>query len=408
VVAAEMHEMNCHIGSANSERPIHLAIIAPGELYGGVERFVNILAKSLDEAHEVKPLVILFNDGNHAEGLRSDGINVIIPEQRWKYDVSLIRRLSEIFRTERIDIVHTNGYKATIVGTLAAKMAGIPVVKTEHGKLEPGAWYDPRHVRMRANLFLDELVTRRLVTHTIYVTHDLQCTIGRKEDLTTSSIIYNGIAPIAPRTSAHPAEIDPHAFNVGIIGRLAEVKGHGVLLRALSRLNDLSDLRVHIIGEGELKAEIQQYCHAQKLDGRVQLLNFRSNIYDYISALDLLVMPSLHEGLPYILLESMYLRVPVIASDTGGLGEILESEVDCLLVESGNEKMLAQAISTLYHDANLRTRLAENAYQKVCKDFMVQNMMEEYLNIFHRFVSARRSEDKECLKSTVGAVGARR
>jgi glycosyltransferase involved in cell wall biosynthesis len=360
---------------------IRVAIIAPGEVYGGVERFVNVLSETLQDENEAEPLVILLHDGLQAQSLRQRGIEVIVPEQRSKYDPSLVKKLAEVYRRKRIDVVHTNGYKATILGAAAAKMIGLPVVKTEHGKLEPRTWLDPRHIRMRVNLLLDELSTRWLVDHIVYVTHDLQCAY-RRRNLETGSIVYNGIPPIQLDTASPPPEIDSGKFNVGVIGRLAEVKGHLILLRALTHLRDLPDLAVHVIGEGPRKHALCRYCVEQELSDIVQFLGFRNDIYRYLAAFDLLVMPSLHEGLPYVLLESMSLGVPVVASNVGGLREILEDAEDALLVEPGNDASLAGAIRTLYEDQVLRERLARSAICKVGKDYIASAMARDYLEIY--------------------------
>lgn len=362
---------------------IRVAIIAPGEVYGGVERFVNVLAECFNDDQEVQPLVILFHDTVQAELLRKSGVEVVIPQQRGKYDLSLAGKLAGLFKRKGIDIVHTNGYKATILGAIAAKYVGIPVVKTEHGKLEPGLCIDPRHLRMRVNRFLDEIVTRLFVHHVVYVSHDLQSMFRRNNDREKSSIIYNGINPIQISQRVRPPEIDSTFFNIGMIGRLTTVKGHRVLLNALTQLHDLKDLRVHIIGEGSLEKDLRKFCQRHGLNGTVQFLNFKQNIYDYISSLDLLVMPSVHEGLPYVLLESMYLKIPIIASEVGGLNEILQNNIDALLVKPGDERSLAEAIRSLHTCHALRKILSENAFQKVQKDFMVTTMAREYTELYY-------------------------
>lgn len=361
---------------------MNLAILAPGELYGGVERFVCTLAKYLREETEITPLVVLFQEGEQYRELISSDVDTVVIRSRWKYDFSVVRRLIRLFKARRITVVHTNGYKATILGGLAGKICGARVVKTEHGRPEPSRCRDFDWFRMRCNLAADEIVTRSLVDHVVYVTRDLHSTFQKNGRDVMSSVIYNGIFPISEDGCSIPSEIDPTKFNIGIVGRLTEVKGHHLLLDALMRLRDISDVRLNIVGEGPLKTELEGYCQERGLMDRVRLLDFKANVFDYIRAFDLLAMPSLYEGLPYALLESMFLKAPIVASNVGGPGEIIEHEVDGLLVRPGNAENLAEAIRYMRIHGAERTRLAENAYRKVCDNFMVSHMARKYAGVF--------------------------
>jgi len=376
---------------------MNVALCAPGEIYGGVERFVHTLATYLRDETDVRPLVVLFEEGTHSRTLREAGVETVVIQPRWKYDVLVIRKLVHLFKTREIDVVHTSGYKATILATAAAKLCGIGTVKTEHGRLEPGNPYSVGHLRMRFNLLADRTVTHTCVDHVVYVTHDLKSCMLRNGKAGRSSVIHNGIVPIHTDAHPFPSDIDRNAFNIGIVGRLDEVKGHRSLLAALTRLSDLPRIAVNVIGEGALRSELERYSRQEQLTGRVKFLGFRENIHDYMRAFDVLAMPSLYEGLPYTLLEGMYLRRPVIASNVGGLREVLQDKVDALLVEPGNVDRLAEAIRYLYQNDAERTHLAENARRKICERFMISTMAEQYIEVFHR---VSRKSDTE--RRTIG------
>jgi glycosyltransferase involved in cell wall biosynthesis len=95
-------------------------------------------------------------------------------------------------------------------------------------------------------------------------------------------------------------------------------------------------------------------------------------------------MPSLHEGLPYALLEAMYLRVPIIASNVGGISEILENNTDSILIEPSDPELIANAIRALVENKNVGKRLQENAFKKVMGNFMIGKMVNEYLGVYLR------------------------
>jgi glycosyltransferase involved in cell wall biosynthesis len=123
----------------------------------------------------------------------------------------------------------------------------------------------------------------------------------------------------------------------------------------------------------------------------VAFLGFKENIRDYIAALDVLAIPSLYEGLPYVLLESMSSGAPVIAARVGGIREILEHKKDSLLIEPGNDRELAETIRFLYNHPKVRIRLARDAFEKVNDSFMVGNMASLYLTLYRKVCSGHSS-----------------
>ena len=361
---------------------VNLAICAPGELYGGVERFVSTFAEYLRDETRIMPTVVLFQEDEHSNSLKRNGIDTVVIQSKWKYDPRVLKKLVHLFKSRQINVVHTNGYKATILGAIAARICGARTVKTEHGRMEPRKHFDYAWFRMRCNLFADKVVTRFLVDRVAYVTHDLQYSFQKGGHDGKSSVIYNGIPPVSFDSPSSLPDMDRSAFNIGIVGRLSEVKGHRTLLAAFASLRDLRDIRLTIIGRGPLRSQLEEFCRKNALADVVQFLDFRENIHDYIGAFDVLAMPSVYEGLPYVLLESMYLKTPVIGSNVGGLKEVLRNETDALLVEPGDAKGLERAIRHLYSHEAERIRLAENAYQKVRQSFMISRMAQQYMEIF--------------------------
>jgi len=365
-----------------SDQNIKVAICAAGELYGGVERFVSTFTEYLRDNTAIEFVVVLFYEGELARRLRSTGVDTVTVVSRWKYDPGVIARLVRLFRTRRISVVHTHGYLATILGAVAGKWSGARVVKTEHGKMEPRSRYGLRWLRMRINLFVDNLVTKALVDHVVYVTADLCKSFRAAKGRGRYSVIRNGIPPISVDADDGSLDIDRDAFNIGMVGRLSAVKGHTVTLRALLRLPERDRVKVCLFGTGPLEHELRGFCRSHGLDDSVRFMGFRSDVLEWISRFDAFVMPSLHEGLPYALLEAMYLGVPIIASRVGGLAEILEDEVDALLVEPGDECELAQAIERLMAKPDLCATLARNARTKAETQFVIEPMACQYLELY--------------------------
>ncbi len=373
-------------GVARGVEDLRVAICSSGEVYGGVEEFIFTFSEYLKGNAEIEFLVVLFHEGKLFKKLKKNGIRVELVASAFKYDPSLPLKLIRTFRKHKINLVHTHGYKSNILAGMAARSCGIKIVKTEHGRQEPSRGFSGR--RMSFNLKLDRFITGLFVDEVVYVSKDIQSFYQMIYRKPRQTVIYNGIKPIA-LSEDRSACLDRAFMNIGIVGRIAEVKGHIHLINAVKRLPDLDRLRVLVFGEGPLKETLQDYCEKNGLSDRIFFLGFKDNIHEYISQLDLFIMPSLHEGLPYALLEAMFLRVPVIASNVGGIKEILENNVDSILIEPSNPESMADAIRGLAGNKDLGKRLQENAFKKVTKKFMIGKMANEYLRAYLRSFEGR-------------------
>lgn len=362
-------------------RPFKIAISSTGELYGGVEQFIYTFAKGLYNQYNVSPLVILFNKGVLYEKLMERRIPVEVVELKFKYSIFSIFKIAEILRKYRIDIVHTHGYKATILAGVAAKMCRLKIIKTEHGRLETTEGWG--HYKMVLNTFLDRIVSLFILDAAVFVSEDIQSWYLQYYKNVRRAVIHNGIEPIG----TSPKNNSKKSFDIGIVGRVTEVKGHLYLLKAMQRLTNLENIKLCIFGEGPLEAELKEFCDKTGLSQRVTFMGFRKNIYEYLNYLDLLVIPSLHEGLPYILLEAMYLKVPIVATNVGGLKEVLKNGEDAILVPPKDGNALARAIEVMYSDQELRFRMAQRAFDKVCEQYLCDMMVKKYMDLYNECLS---------------------
>lgn len=361
---------------------INLAICSTGELYGGVEQFIYTFSDYLKKETNVNFIVLLFNKGLLYEKLKEARIETYIISSIFKYNIGVIRQIIKLFKEKEINVVHTHGYKANILCGIAARIYNIKVVKTEHGKLEPSTPYSLKWIKMQFNHLIDKIISKRVLDSIVYVSKDIEAHFKDNYNGLNSYVIYNGIQPIKFNKNNKLPDFDYNTFNIGIIGRLSEVKGHIYLIKAIKRLSGLKNIRLYIFGDGSLKDKLQSYCIDNNIFKYVHFMGFKDNIYDYIHALNIFIMPSLYEGLPYALLEAMYLKAPIIASDVGGLKEILENNVDATLVPPADEEKLANAIRYLYINSKVREQLVNNAYKKVSEEFLIDKMSIKYLNVY--------------------------
>jgi glycosyltransferase involved in cell wall biosynthesis len=367
-------------------REPRVALCAAGEIWGGVEQFIETASEEL-RRRGVGFVVLLLNEGLLAKRLRESALPVEVVRTVGKYDPTGAFRIGRALRRHRIRIVHVHGYKASLLGGIAAKLNGMRLVKTEHGSLEPFSGW--ARLKMKVNLWLDEAFSKRFLDAIIFVSRDIQQNLASRYRRIPQTVIYNAIQRIDD--SGDPASTPPlqpeGAFRIGIVGRLKPIKGHEVLLRAFSQLAHRSELRLYIFGEGPTEPTLRRLCRESGHEDRVQFMGFRENIHGYMRQLDVMAMPSFHEGIPYAALEAMSLRVPLVASRVGGLREILEHEVDALLVPPGDAEALARAIERLATDPDLRSRLVRSARNKVQDQFQASPMVDRYLAVYRRAVA---------------------
>ncbi len=317
-------------------------------------------------------------DGPLRSRLVENGLAVEVVGSSRRYDPLALKAIKAALGAHRTTVAHTHGYKATILGGIAARMSRIAVVHTEHGRLEPGRGLD--HLKMRANELAERLIARMTIDADVAVTKDVQAHSKPLGSDIARYVVYNGL-DAEPGYSVGKAL--PHqTFDVGIVGRLAPVKGHRYLIDAVRRLTELPNIRLLIFGEGPLDAELRSYCQSEVLRGRVVFMGFRDNIRQHMAGLDVLAIPSLHEGLPFTLLEGMHLGLPIVASDVGGLAEVLANGATALLVPPTDSAALGRAIERLYREPGIRASLAHRAKKVVDTHFLADTMAERYLEIY--------------------------
>ncbi len=364
-------------------RPVETRVImlAPGELFGGVETQLLGLCKRLHGLCDHPPVLALFHDRELAARAREAGIRTEILPSRHRYDSGAARNLIDLVSSTGSTVLHVHGYRAMITAAVAGSGLGVPVVKTEHGLPEPGGGMVHR-LKTRLNRRLDAWATRRAGAAVCYVTSDIMSRFSRPHRGLARQVVNNGIDPLDRSTTSRPAELSPECFNVGIVGRISAIKGIGYALQALSS-DDVPDrVRLHVIGTGPMAAELERDAVAMGIDDRVRFHGFRRDVYDWLAHLDALVMPSLHEGLPYTLLEAMSFGTPVIASRVGGLAEVLRDEETGLLVDVGDVRGIVQSVARLSADPDLVSRLGRASAAEQREGYTLQSMTDAYLDVY--------------------------
>jgi len=358
---------------------------------GGTRRHLSDVVLNLDrDRFEVTVLCANLRDPgfmHDVEILRARGVDVrIVRMVREIHPLIDARALAQVRRHVRAggyDVVHTHSSKAGILGRVAAYRAGVPaVVHTPHAFA-----FQMRTGVLRHLLYvLAERWAARLAGRIVCV-----CASEREEALRHRIappekivVIENAIdfTAFRARYDSVDREAARRAFDlgsdeivVGMAARYTEQKGHDILVRAAARLPHSLPFRLLLPGSGRCKAAVQARIRRMGLAERCFVTEALDDPVPFYAAIDVFVMPSLWEGLPYSLLDVMAAGKPIVASGIGGIADTLEDERTGLLVPAGDTAALAEALARVLGEPGLSGRLGAAAHQAARRRHSLKDMI---------------------------------
>lgn len=313
-------------------------------------------------------------------------------------DLRALLALRRYLRAHSFDIIHCHSSKAGMLGRLAAWLARSRAVRI----YSPHAFafqMDEGRLKRAVYRFLEWCAGR--------ITHLLVCMAPSERELAVRArLVGPGRALVVPtgvdvrrfHPSAEPSglreELDiPRRHRlVGTVGALVPQKGHAFLVEAAALvLQQMPHTSFIIAGEGPLRDELQARLAELDLGRRFRLLGRRDDVPGVLSSLDLFVMPSLWEGLPYALLEAMAVGVPVVATEIPGLVDLVEPTRTGWLAPARSAEHLAEAIMRALNDPGLSAMMAQTARARILAGHTRERMLEQLAAIYERAVEERRS-----------------
>ncbi len=305
------------------------------------------------------------------------------------------KALKSYLKDMGFDIVHTNILRADLFGRIAAHSVGVPViVSTEHGL---HAW------EHRGGL-VRKIVKWLYVRTAAYNSAIIAVSDAVKESLVNEGIppekihrIYNGVdvnafAPLPdPEREKMRAYItdDRVCCTIGLVGHLVELKGLRYFIEALpSVFEKYPEALVVVVGEGPLRREMENEVAKEPFSGRVKFLGKLSQITGRImAALDVLVQPSLTESFGLTVAEALSCEVPVVASNVGGLTELIEDGVCGYLVPPRDPKALADKITDLLDHPDKRRSMGRAGRERILNNFPLSRTVEKYVDLYTKLLS---------------------
>ncbi len=362
--------------------------VAMGDLWAGAEVHLLALMTYLVRMHDFEWSVVLFNEGRLADELRKLPLSLTVIPEAHHCPLALAFGLAKVFKQFRPDVVHTHKYKDSIIGSIVARCMGIPhVVRVVHGMPEP--FQGLRNAKMVGYTIADRFVSGWLVDKVIAVSSDIEEVLGRIYDVDRVVCIHNGIDLETVRVTIQKADkrkewnIDDKAIVIGTVGRLVPVKGHAILLEAFRILSQFyQNVILIFVGEGPLRVQLEAEASRMGLGKSVIFSGHQEQSYDFINMMDVFVLPSLHEGIPMVLLEAFALSRPVIASRVGGIPEVVSHGYSGVLVSPTSADELATAIKLLIEDPSKAVAFAVAGRGQVEHEFSASLMADRTAEMY--------------------------
>jgi len=304
--------------------------------------------------------------------------------ERCRFDPMIFWQSYRLCKSAGIDIVQTHNYKAAVVGLFCKYFMGIKWVAFTHGwtnedfKVKFYNFLEPFILR-----FADTVITVSKALKEKMIKHGVprkKCvTVHNAIDGNFGNTLLDGYGDIRDKYS-----IPPKAEIISVIGRLSLEKGHRYFLEAFKMTqNKRSDIYAFIIGEGPEEEQLKKQCTSMGIDRYIKFVGYQKDMHPFYMSSDVVVLSSLSEGLPNVVLESLAYGVLVVATSVGGVPEIIEDGYNGILVPLKDSVAISNALIRVLDDSTLRDSLSKNGKETVKSKFSPITRANRLMDIYY-------------------------
>ena len=356
------------------------------------DRFESILAAGKVERTE-KDMIYL---------AREKGVNpIIIPElgrqiQPFK-DLIAFWKIYRLLKREKPDIVHTHTAKAGTLGRIASIFAGVPVkIHTFHGNIFQG-YFNRFYVKLF--IFIERALAY-FTTFIVAISEEQKREICQRYKIAKPNKVK--VIPLGLELEKlfsigshngllrNELNIEDEVTMVGIIGRIVPVKNHkmflAVIKRLSSNLSNKTKTKYLIVGDGEERNALEHRTRNLGLNGDVIFCGWREDLANVYSDLDIVALTSMNEGTPVSLIEALAAGRSVVATDVGGVADVVEDGVNGYLVPSGDVEGFSKRLAELIEDSQKRRRFGFKGREMVRGRFSKERLIEDVKNLYESVI----------------------
>ncbi len=376
-----------------NEEKIKVMFAITKGVWGGAQKYVFELATELSRDKYAVSVV--------------HGIGDILPQKLSEYsipsfyidslgrdidfsnDLKSFFKLLDIFKKSRPDVTHLNSSKIGGIGAIAARFAGVKkIILTVHGF----AFNEDRPWAQKKIIIFLSWLSIVFCTDVIFISEtEMDRAIKWPFIKNKAHLVHNGISKQNFQTQGDARKFIAQIHNISekvfenktVIGTIGELTKNKGLKYAIEAVENIPDIIYFIIGDGEEEKHLKELSGMNGGDGKIFFTGFVQNASQYLKAFDIFVLPSIKEGLPFVLLEAGLAELPVVASAIGGIPEIIENGVSGILVEAGNVAKIAESLKNLALEPQKRAELGDALKEKIEREFSLEKMIEETEKIYN-------------------------
>lgn len=361
---------------------------------GGAQVLLYDICNELIKRHKVDLKVLTIDSGEYMSKFIEAGIPVIDLAKRGLVNMNIFFDIRRILKEYRPDLVHTHLLKADFYGRLAAKSLGIKsIFSTSHSYSTVHSGADINKI----NFFdrIDNFVAIHTKCRVIAASNIVQTYLHNRSDYFKNSTqtIYNGIdAETKSSRILSPEQRSKLRSDLGfsdsdklilVMGRLEKSKGQLTFLQSIRELLlRMNDLKVLILGEGVLRIDIESFLSNNNLTAKVKLAGFKTDTEPYVEISDIVAVPSVWEGFGLVAIEGMIKGKIVIATEVGGLPEIVSDGKNGFLYNADEPHVLIERLSMILSNLNNFSELREAAVLEVKNRFDIKITADKYYKAY--------------------------
>jgi len=334
---------------------------------GGAEKQTKLNIQALIESDTEYNIYVGFgNEYDEKERSELDNMGVHVKEFSMLRHYNPITQIvalamvTQFLRKEKIDIIHTRGTEASVLGKIAARMAKTPIMihgvrGVPFGKHQSVLF---NKFLIISEIFTDRFADVRVADSSVTRTKYIEKSIGNNRKF---KIINPGIN-VSKFRNATPADLETDSESIILfVGRLEKNKGVLDLLKAFENIHKNHDSELLLVGEGNLENEIKAIVQNQGMANSVQMLGYRDDVAKLMHVADIFVQPSYREGFSRVITEAQAAGLPIISTDVGAIAHRVEHGVNGYLIAPGDINGLEKYLNKLLHSRKSRVEMSKNA-----------------------------------------------
>jgi glycosyltransferase involved in cell wall biosynthesis len=373
----------------NTSRKMHILQFICSTGFYGAERWILALCNNTQDPNVTYSLAVTDEVASKnleiATHFKRDCGDVFELPMAHKFDYKAVSTLANYITANNIDAVHTHGYKSDVLGVLAAKKAGVPVIVTPHG------FENAKDIKLRLFIWLG-CQAMKFADHVVPLSPQLvkDC---KQYAIKEPQLVYiqNGVdLSEVEKFKNKPLALTKAKKRIGFIGQMISRKNIIDLLDVFNELhNKMDNVELVLLGDGDSRVSLEQHTQTLESKDDIHFLGYRDDRLDYLKSFDLFVMTSTLEGIPRCLMEACAMETPVAAYDIAGIDQLITHESTGLLAPLGDKPALLLAWEKILKNDEYARQLGKNACDYVNEHYSAKRMADEYTTLFNELLDSK-------------------